>query len=58
MSDYTRVRPKRSDVIHASADLRLSLCNRKVDGWVLETDTAVTCSRCIAVAKDIEANGN
>jgi len=42
----TRVRSKRSDVIHLTHDNRRSLCNRKVDGWIVEPDTAVTCSRC------------
>jgi hypothetical protein len=54
----TPVRSKRSRTIHATGDLRRSYCGRKVDGWLVEPDTAVTCSSCIRVAQDIEANGN
>lgn len=42
----TRVRARRSSLIHATHDLRRTLCNRKCDGFVVEPDTAVTCTRC------------
>lgn len=42
----TRVRARRSDIIHATHDSRRTLCNRKCDGFVIESDTAVTCAKC------------
>lgn len=54
----TFVRARKSRVIHATWDLRRTACNRSCDGFVVEPDTAVTCSRCVRVAQDIEANGN
>lgn len=54
----TFLRSKRGNVIHASYDGRITACGRRCDGFVVATDTAVTCSRCIRVEKDIEAHGN
>lgn len=42
----TPVRSRRSDLIHATHDLRRTLCNKRCDGWVVEPDTAVVCQRC------------
>jgi hypothetical protein len=42
----TPVRSKRSDMIHATTDLRRTLCDRRCDGWIVEPDTAVMCKRC------------
>ena len=47
----TRVRAKRSVLIHATYDLRKTLCNRRCDGFVVEPDTAVTCLRCREAAE-------
>jgi hypothetical protein len=47
----TRVRSKRSSLIHATYDLRRTLCNRKCDGFLVEPDTAVTCHRCREAAE-------
>lgn len=44
--DLTRVRAKRSMLIHVTLDGRRTLCNRPCDGFVIEPDTAVTCERC------------
>lgn len=54
----TPVRSKRGSIIHATWDLRRTGCKRKCDGYVVEPDTAIDCEKCIAVGKDIEANGN
>lgn len=54
----TFVRSRRSLVVHATADARSTLCSRKCDGYIVEPDTAVTCSQCIRVVQEIEANGN
>lgn len=42
----TRVRSRRSSMIHLTLDLRRTLCNRVLKGWLVEPDTAVTCSAC------------
>lgn len=44
----TRVRSKRSDLVHLAHphDERRTLCNRTMTGWLVEPDTAVTCTRC------------
>jgi len=54
----TFVRSKRSDLIHVTWDGRKTACARKCDGWLVAIETAVTCAQCIAIAQDIEANGN
>lgn len=54
----TFVRARRSLVIHATYDGRKTACSRKCDGWCVAEDTAVTCSACVRVVQEIEANGN
>ena len=54
----TPVPARRGKGIHATCDLRLTGCDKRWDGYVIEPDTAIDCERCIRVAKDIEANGN
>jgi hypothetical protein len=54
----TPIRARRGRVIHATWDLRKTGCKRPCDGYVVEPDTAIDCEKCIAVGKDIEANGN
>lgn len=54
----TPVRGKRGRLIHLSADLRKTLCGRRVEGWIVEPDTNATCSVCVDVDLDIARNGN
>jgi hypothetical protein len=50
----TRVRSRRSSVVHVSTDLRRTFCNRKVDAWVIEPDNDITCERCLIIARDCD----
>ena len=54
----TPVRSKRSDLVHASYDLRRTGCGRKCDGWAVAPDQAVTCVACVRVEREIEEHGN
>jgi hypothetical protein len=50
----TRVRGKRGKLVHATTDLRRSLCNRKVDGFIVEPDSDITCDVCLTIARDCD----
>ena len=46
----TPVRGKRGKFRHLTHDLRRTLCNKKCDGWVVETGDYEPCQECEHVA--------
>ena len=45
----TPVRTKRSKWIHVTHDLRITLCNKRCDGWIV-SDRKVDCPLCLDAA--------
>jgi hypothetical protein len=42
----TNVRSKRGRYVHASHDLRTTMCGKRCDGWIVEPQQ-VTCPKCL-----------
>lgn len=54
----TPVRGPRGRCVHLTADLRTTLCGRKVERWRIEPDQPPTCVKCAEVDLDIANWGN
>ncbi len=44
--DWTPIRFRHGSLVHATHDLRKTLCGRKADGSIVAPDSIVTCAKC------------
>lgn len=46
MNDKRAVRGKRGRLVHWTRDLRICLCGRRCDGFIVEPDVEADCQAC------------
>lgn len=44
--DATTIRFRHGSLVHATLDLRRTLCGRKADGGIVAPDNIITCRKC------------